>query len=600
MQVPALLRQVIDGRVARLGEDAQRLLAVAAVIGQEVPLASGRRWREWTRRRCSAVVEQAAAARLLEATPDGARAALRPRADPRGALRGHPAVAPAAAAPAGRRGAGRAAAPRPGRGGVPLPAGGRRAGGRRGWSRRGSGRSAPTRRRPPRSATRRRWRCWTGEHAARRERALAALPPRDAARRTSTRAQAIALPRGGDAAGRRRRATAALAAASLVPRGLHCAATWATFAAGSPRCGGGRGAGGARRPSGARIAATRARPWIDRRGRATRGVLLVLARLRRPLRRGARLASGSSALTARRRAGARPLATASALLGRDAAYASPRTTGPARTACAPRPARAMRAAGSISRRGRRDARTDLQLDRRCPIRPTTCASGERLADEAERRAARARRCDRSTMPGCGSAPVSLFVEGQWDEARAIADAMRAAAAWSRRSRTLRGALRSPALGAARGARRAGAGAETLPDGAATEPGDTRSSTTRSRCSVSPRRSRSTRATCRRREAWLEAHDRWLAWSGAVLGQSEGQALWAHYYRRRATPQQAYEHAERALAHATEPRQPLALLAAHRLLGELDTDAGRYDDAARPSRRSRSPSPTPAPPPTSAR
>ena len=29
-----------------------------------------------------------------------------------------------------------------------------------------------------------------------------------------------------------------------------------------------------------------------------------------------------------------------------------------------------------------------------------------------------------------------------------------------------------------------------------------------------------------------------------------------------------------------PRQPLALLAAHRLLGELDTEAGRYADAAR--------------------
>ena len=38
-RVPALLRQVIDGRLARLGEEAQRLLAVAAVIGQEVPLA---------------------------------------------------------------------------------------------------------------------------------------------------------------------------------------------------------------------------------------------------------------------------------------------------------------------------------------------------------------------------------------------------------------------------------------------------------------------------------------------------------------------------------------------------------------------------------
>jgi DNA-binding CsgD family transcriptional regulator len=35
-----------------------------------------------------------------------------------------------------------------------------------------------------------------------------------------------------------------------------------------------------------------------------------------------------------------------------------------------------------------------------------------------------------------------------------------------------------------------------------------------------------------------------------------------------------------LAHASDPRQPLALLAAHRLLGELDTVAGRYDEAVK--------------------
>jgi DNA-binding CsgD family transcriptional regulator len=80
-------------------------------------------------------------------------------------------------------------------------------------------------------------------------------------------------------------------------------------------------------------------------------------------------------------------------------------------------------------------------------------------------------------------------------------------------------------------------------------------------------------------AWLEAHDRWLAWSGAVLGQSEGQALWAAYHRAAGDPVAAYASATRALHHATEPRQPLALLAAHRLLGELDTDAERFDAAA---------------------
>jgi DNA-binding CsgD family transcriptional regulator len=79
--------------------------------------------------------------------------------------------------------------------------------------------------------------------------------------------------------------------------------------------------------------------------------------------------------------------------------------------------------------------------------------------------------------------------------------------------------------------------------------------------------------------WLAAHDRWLEWSGCMLWRSEGQALWAQYYRRGGDAQQARTHAERALIHATEPRQPLALLAAHRLLGELDTDAGLFATAA---------------------
>jgi DNA-binding CsgD family transcriptional regulator len=45
------------------------------------------------------------------------------------------------------------------------------------------------------------------------------------------------------------------------------------------------------------------------------------------------------------------------------------------------------------------------------------------------------------------------------------------------------------------------------------------------------------------------------------------------------PALALRHAERALAAASAPHQPLALLAAHRLLGELATDAGRFAAAA---------------------
>ncbi|HEU5424681.1 MAG TPA: response regulator transcription factor, partial [Nitrolancea sp.] len=77
------------------------------------------------------------------------------------------------------------------------------------------------------------------------------------------------------------------------------------------------------------------------------------------------------------------------------------------------------------------------------------------------------------------------------------------------------------------------------------------------------------------QAWLEAHDHWLAWNGTVLGQVEGALGWAEYHRAAGDLAAAREHADRALAHATEPRQPLALLAAHRLLGELATEAGDH-------------------------
>jgi DNA-binding CsgD family transcriptional regulator len=79
-------------------------------------------------------------------------------------------------------------------------------------------------------------------------------------------------------------------------------------------------------------------------------------------------------------------------------------------------------------------------------------------------------------------------------------------------------------------------------------------------------------------AWLEAHDRWLAWSGAVLGQAEGQLGWAAYHRTAGDLAQARIHAQRAFTVASNPRQPLALLVAHRTLGELDTLDGHHGEA----------------------
>jgi DNA-binding CsgD family transcriptional regulator/tetratricopeptide (TPR) repeat protein len=79
--------------------------------------------------------------------------------------------------------------------------------------------------------------------------------------------------------------------------------------------------------------------------------------------------------------------------------------------------------------------------------------------------------------------------------------------------------------------------------------------------------------------WITAYDDWLAWSGAVLGLADSQILWARYYRKARNAEEANVCAQRASAVARAPRQPLALLAAQRLLGELATDAGQFVDAA---------------------
>src|SRR5205085_2293472 len=78
--------------------------------------------------------------------------------------------------------------------------------------------------------------------------------------------------------------------------------------------------------------------------------------------------------------------------------------------------------------------------------------------------------------------------------------------------------------------------------------------------------------------WLEAHDRWLAWSGAILGRAERHALWARYYRAAGDARRALSQATAAETRARDPRQPIALLDARRTLGELATDAETAADA----------------------
>ncbi|HET7038046.1 MAG TPA: AAA family ATPase [Thermomicrobiaceae bacterium] len=119
--------------------------------------------------------------------------------------------------------------------------------------------------------------------------------------------------------------------------------------------------------------------------------------------------------------------------------------------------------------------------------------------------------------------------------------------------------------------------ERLPDGPRTDPGNTfiSSGLPLQRLAAELALDAHDLPTAR---AWLEAHDRWLAWSSAVLGRAEGAVLWAVYHHVAGDQAEARRLAEQALAHASDPSQPLALIAAHRFLGRLDTEEEQFGAA----------------------
>jgi pentatricopeptide repeat protein len=79
--------------------------------------------------------------------------------------------------------------------------------------------------------------------------------------------------------------------------------------------------------------------------------------------------------------------------------------------------------------------------------------------------------------------------------------------------------------------------------------------------------------------WLQTHDEWVEWSGAKLGRAEGHLLWAQLHLAEGDHERAREVADRALEQASDPEQPLALMAIHRFQGELFTRTGDLDTAA---------------------
>ncbi|HET8628937.1 MAG TPA: AAA family ATPase [Thermomicrobiales bacterium] len=568
--VPPLLRPVLDARVDRLGEDTRDLLATAAVIGQEAPLAVWRAVAGADEEALLAVIERAAAAGLLIETPDGAGVRFAHALVREALYEGTSGLRRRAL----HRRAGEAlaalAAPDPDAVAYHF----RRA---------GDDRAAD-------------WLLRAGERARaayallaaadRFEAALALLEARgaDAGERARLRFHLAMLRRYADP----RRGIAALVDAGrlAVEAGDRALAGGCQLLGGLLRC----FVGDVRRGLGELAAGCDALDALapaDRErwpgGAAARGDprgtlvlwLAITGRYAAALAQAERAGAGWPVPASGRPPGrfAEGSGYGDGLQGLGLAHAALGRPDEARRAYAAARAE-YRAVGHAMNLG---DTTWLELAQvAVPYRADDLAERRALAAEAEEAWRRASGALADFPPRLAWLPL-LLVEGGWAEARGLAEAAAAPggrANWRHFARSLLAPLArelgDPGL-AWRLVR------EHLPAGHATAPGDTPLLNGLELLRLAAALALDARdpATAR---AWLAAHDRWLAWSGAVLGRAEGALGWAAYHRAAGDPAAARERAAAALAHASEPRQPLALLAAHRALGELATAAGDRDEA----------------------
>ena len=212
-----------------------------------------------------------------------------------------------------------------------------------------------------------------------------------------------------------------------------------------------------------------------------------------------------------------------------------------------------------------------------PYRADDVAERSRLAAAGGRAWARAAGTNTTATHGAQSDLPLALLEGRWAEARRLAEAGRAS--------TIVGFFLGAIVALGTLARhqgapeRAWAQVRTLhPAGPATEPGDSYFPHGMATLALAANLALDAGDSATAR-SWIAAHGRWLGWSGAILWRAEHALLSARLALLASTHGLARDHAKAALAHATEPRQPLALLAAHRRLGELDTAAGDYPAAA---------------------
>jgi DNA-binding CsgD family transcriptional regulator len=119
--------------------------------------------------------------------------------------------------------------------------------------------------------------------------------------------------------------------------------------------------------------------------------------------------------------------------------------------------------------------------------------------------------------------------------------------------------------------------EFFPEGSATEAGDHRFPHAIEIMQIATRLCLDSNKVSEARR-WIDAQDRWLEWAGATRGRSEWHLLRARLFNLVEDHDNALEEANAALDVATDPDQPLAKLAAHRVLGQFLTIKGDFTDA----------------------